>query len=43
MVQGAGYRALNPDLLLWVYATLADTARQAEATGFSALEGPAPT
>jgi uncharacterized protein (DUF2236 family) len=25
-VQGAGYRALNPDLLLWVYATLADTA-----------------
>jgi uncharacterized protein (DUF2236 family) len=25
-VQGAGYRALDPDLLLWVYATLADTA-----------------
>jgi uncharacterized protein (DUF2236 family) len=25
-VQGAAYRALNPDLLLWVYATLADTA-----------------
>src|SRR5258708_5599656 len=25
-VQGPGYRALDPDLLLWVYATLADTA-----------------
>jgi uncharacterized protein (DUF2236 family) len=25
-VQGDGYRALDPDLLLWVYATLADTA-----------------
>lgn len=25
-VQGAGYRALDPDLLMWVYATLADTA-----------------
>lgn len=25
-VKGAGYRALDPDLLLWVYATLADTA-----------------
>jgi uncharacterized protein (DUF2236 family) len=25
-VQGAEYRALDPDLLLWVYATLADTA-----------------
>jgi uncharacterized protein (DUF2236 family) len=25
-VQGAGYHALDPDLLLWVYATLADTA-----------------
>lgn len=25
-VQGAGYRALDPELLLWVYATLADTA-----------------
>ena len=25
-VQGAGYRALDPDLLLWVYATLADSA-----------------
>ena len=25
-VQGAGYRAQDPDLLLWVYATLADTA-----------------
>ncbi len=25
-VQGGGYRALDPDLLLWVYATLADTA-----------------
>ena len=25
-VQGAGYRALDPDLLLWVHATLADTA-----------------
>jgi uncharacterized protein (DUF2236 family) len=25
-VQGADYRALDPDLLLWVYATLADTA-----------------
>jgi uncharacterized protein (DUF2236 family) len=25
-VQGHGYRALDPDLLLWVHATLADTA-----------------
>jgi uncharacterized protein (DUF2236 family) len=25
-VRGAGYNALDPDLLLWVYATLADTA-----------------
>jgi uncharacterized protein (DUF2236 family) len=25
-VQGGDYRALDPDLLLWVYATLADTA-----------------
>src|SRR4029077_4911500 len=25
-VQGNDYRALDPDLLLWVYATLADTA-----------------
>lgn len=25
-VQGSDYRALDPDLLLWVYATLADTA-----------------
>jgi uncharacterized protein (DUF2236 family) len=25
-VRGAGYKALDPDLLLWVYATLADTA-----------------
>jgi uncharacterized protein (DUF2236 family) len=25
-VQGQGYRALDPDLLLWVHATLADTA-----------------
>jgi uncharacterized protein (DUF2236 family) len=25
-LQGAGYRALDTDLLLWVYATLADTA-----------------
>jgi uncharacterized protein (DUF2236 family) len=25
-VKGAGYRALDPDLLLWVHATLADTA-----------------
>src|SRR6202158_2741122 len=25
-VQGDGYRALDPDLLLWVHATLADTA-----------------
>src|SRR5258708_23241976 len=25
-VQGPDYRALDPDLLLWVYATLADTA-----------------
>jgi uncharacterized protein (DUF2236 family) len=25
-VQGEGYRALDPELLLWVYATLADTA-----------------
>ncbi len=25
-VKGAGYRALDPELLLWVYATLADTA-----------------
>ncbi len=25
-VQGDGYRALDPELLLWVYATLADTA-----------------
>ena len=25
-VQGNGYRALDPDLLLWVHATLADTA-----------------
>jgi uncharacterized protein (DUF2236 family) len=25
-VRGAGYYALDPDLLLWVYATLADTA-----------------
>lgn len=25
-VRGAGYQALDPDLLLWVYATLADTA-----------------
>ncbi len=25
-MQGADYRALDPDLLLWVYATLADTA-----------------
>lgn len=25
-VQGRNYRALDPDLLLWVYATLADTA-----------------
>jgi uncharacterized protein (DUF2236 family) len=26
-VKGEGYRALDPDLLLWVHATLADTAR----------------
>src|SRR4030081_2124382 len=25
-VRGTGYRALDPDLLLWVHATLADTA-----------------
>src|ERR1700726_929833 len=38
-VQGAGYRALDPDLLLWVYATLADTALVTYETFVQPLSG----